>query len=272
MKILASQLQKKSINPVPMNIAIIDDELHCVESLVLEITQFFPEFKVVYKGTRPMQAIEALKKIKIDLLFLDVEMPEINGFELLNQFDPIPFDIIFTTAYSQYAIAAFKTQAVNYLLKPIDERELNNAINSWLNKLSSRHSSEEIEALLNDLKKEGILTNKIAVPITDGLEFLEVDKIMYCQSQSNYVFIYMENGRQILISKTLKEVEKVLRKYFFFRPNQSFLVNPNYMQKYSRSDGGYLVMTNDIQIPVSNSKKDLINNIFNAVEKNTFRQ
>ncbi len=252
-----------------MDIAIIDDELHCVESLLLDIRQLFPEFTVVYKGTKPGLAVEALKKIKVDLLFLDVEMPELNGFDLLNQFDPLPFDVIFTTAYSQYAISAFKAQAINYLLKPVDENELKEAVTTWLEKRNARDSAEEIEMLLSELKKEGILTNKIAVPVADGLEFLEVRKIMYCQSQSNYVFIYMENGRRILISKTLKEVEMILKKYFFIRPSQSFLVNPNYMQKYSRSDGGYLIMGNDFQIPVSNSKKDLISGIFKAVEKNT---
>ena len=252
-----------------MNIAIVDDELHCVESLLLDITNLYPESKIVYKGTRPAQAIEALKRIQVDLLFLDVEMPEINGFELLNQFDPPPFDVIFTTAYSQYAIHAFKVKAINYLLKPIDENELTEAMNEWIEKRHSKEYSDEIEILLSELKREGILTNKIAVPVADGLEFLEVSKIMYCQSQSNYVFFHTENGRQILISKTLKEVEKILQKYFFLRASQSFLVNPNHMQKYSRSDGGYLLMVNGVQIPVSNSKKDLISGIFKAVEKNS---
>ncbi len=250
-----------------MNIAIIDDELHSVESLLLDINTLFPHFNVVYKGTKPKAALDILKKIKVDLVFLDVEMPEMNGFEFLDQFDELPFDVIFTTAYSQYAIQAFKVQAINYILKPVDEEELKQAISTWMDKKAQNDASDEMGSLLDALKKEGVLTNKIAIPVAEGLEFLEVKKIMYCQSQSNYSLICLADGRQILISKTLKEVEKALQSFFFIRPSQSFLVNPNYLQKYIRRDGGYLLMDNGLQIPVSHTKKELIGNIFKTVER-----
>lgn len=249
-----------------MNIAILDDELHCVESLHLHLTSINPDFNVVYKGTRPVDAVKELRNLKVDLLFLDVEMPLMNGFEFLQQFEELTFDVIFTTAYSEYAIQAFKAQAVNYLLKPIDECELKEALDSWQEN-RGRKEDEKLERLLELIKKEGILHNKIAIPVTDGIEFIDVSKIIYCKSQNNYSHIYLVCGKEILISKTLKDVEAVLDSFSFLRVHQSYLINPNYMQKYSRNDGGYLVMINGQHIPISNMKKKLIADLFNTVRK-----
>lgn len=249
-----------------MNIAILDDELHCVESLLFHIRQLFPDFKVVYKSTKPHEALTSMRELDIDLLFLDVEMPEMNGFEFLGQFSKLPFDVIFTTAYSQYAIQAFRAQAVNYLLKPIDEDELMQAINQWVEKSSSQDSPiNEIGNLLSHLKKEDILENKIAVPVSDGLEFIEIRNILYCQSQNNYTSIFLKDGEKIFISRTLKDVENLLKKYLFLRVHQSYLINPSYMQKYIRNDGGYIIMYNQQRIPISTSKKSLVSDIFKGI-------
>lgn len=250
-----------------MKIAIIDDELHCVKSMELHINSLFPKAEIVYKTTKPKEAVGALSELKVDLLFLDVEMPGINGFELLEQFEGLPFDVIFTTAYSQYAIQAFKAQAINYLLKPIDEQELKQAIENWQEKYNQEKDSDEINRLLKHLKKEGLLESKIAVPVSEGFEFLDVKEILYCQSQNNYTYIYLENGEKVLISKTLKMVEKALERFYFIRTHQSYLINPNFMKKYVRSDGGYLVMSDKKHIPVSNPKKGLITSIFEAIKR-----
>lgn len=249
-----------------MNITILDDELHCVESLLFHIHQLFPDFKVVYKSTKPLEAINAMRELDIDLLFLDVEMPEMNGFEFLDQFNKLPFEVIFTTAYSQYAIQAFKAQAINYLLKPIDEDELMGAINQWMERSSSQDNrTNEISNLLNHLKKENILENKIAIPVSDGLEFVEIKNILYCQSQNNYTSIFLKEGEKIFISRTLKDVENLLKKFLFLRVHQSYLVNPSYMQKYIRNDGGYIIMSNQQRIPISTSKKSLVADIFEGI-------
>ncbi len=246
-----------------MKIAILDDETHCVESMVLHINSLFPELSISYKSTKPMEAVEVLKRIEIDLLFLDVEMPLMNGFDFLEQFDELPFDVIFTTAYSQYAVKAFKARAINYLLKPIDEDELKEAVLKYIEtKNTSTDSSSEIEKLLTSLKKDGILKNKIAIPTAEGLDFIEIDSIIYCQSQSNYTTIFTHDGRSFLISRTLKEVERLLGKFSFVRVHQSYLINPNFMEKYSRNDGGYLIMVNNNRIPISNSKRNVIVDIF----------
>ena len=136
-----------------------------------------------------------------------------------------------------------------------------------MDKRSNQENAIEIEKLLEGIKKEGILKNKIAVPITDGVEFIEVTKIIYCKSQNNYTFMYLEDGKEVLISKTLKEIEKVLENFLFVRIHQSYLINPNFIQKHLKNDGGYVVMTNGQHIPISNSKKTLISELFNPIKR-----
>ena len=254
-----------------MKVAIIDDEIHCIESLAMDLNSVDPHIKVMYKCNQPMEALEKLPKLDIDILFLDVEMPGINGFELLEQLHSFSFDIVFTTAYSQYAVQAFKLKAFNYLLKPVDEMELKEVLQQWKLQKENKDavaSEEVVRQLLEQMKKEGILKSKIAVPIADGYEFLETNQILFCQSENNYTNIYLVNGSKLLISKTLKEVEKTLEKYLFMRVHQSYLINPNYMKKYHRKDGGYVMMDNDHRIPVSHHKKELLTGLFEAVSRN----
>src|SRR5690606_3440750 len=250
-----------------MNIAILDDEVHCVESLVSDINRLFPELPIVYKSTKPIEAIEALKRIDIDLLFLDVEMPLMNGFDFLNQFDELPFDVIFTTAYSKYAIKAFSVQAIDYLLKPIDEDELNETMVQHLEKRNvSDESVSDVTQLMGALKKEGILKNKLAVPTIDGMDFIEIANMVYCQSQGDHTEIRTLDGRSIMIPRTLKEVEKALEKFMFIRVHPAYLVNPNYVEKYIRNDGGFLILANDERIPVGNSERPAIIDVFERLQ------
>lgn len=253
-----------------MNIAIIDDEVHCIESLVIHLNELFPKVNVVYKTNKVQEAVEKLKEIQIDLLFLDIEMPGINGFQLLDAIPEREFDTIFTTAYSEYAVKAFKAKAVSYLLKPIDEIELKEAVENWIEtkKNTNNTQNQNIDEVLEHLKKEGFMRSKISVPISDGYEFIEVNDIIYCNSQSNYTYLHLTDGSKVLVSKTLKEVENALANFFFLRVHQSFLINPNYMKRFSRHDGGYIIMENQESIPVSNSKRSLIVNIFDSVKKN----
>lgn len=242
-----------------MKVAILDDELHCVESLVLHLQSLFPDISVIYKSTNPAEAVENLKEMEIDLLFLDIEMPILNGFEFLDKFDKIDFDVIFTTAYSQYAVKAFKAQAINYLLKPIDEEELKDAIETYLkDKEASIPTPNNLEELLKNFVKTKSSKDKIAIPVSDGIEFIIVEDIVYCQSHSNYTSIHLNNNKKFMFSKTLKDTEAILEKYGFLRTHQSFLINPNHLKKYIRHDGGSVIMSNDIQIPISISKRKAI--------------
>lgn len=250
-----------------MRVAIIDDEQHCVKSLLLHIKSLFPHFEVVFHSTKPREAVKMIQDTTVDLLFLDVEMPGMNGFEFLELFEQPSFDVIFTTAYSQYAIPAFRAKAINYLLKPIDEDELVEAVTSWQEKRELENDNDQISALLESLKKDELLGNKVAVPILDGFEFINVKSVLYCQSENNYTNIYFECGKKLLVSKTLKEFEKVMEKFLFIRTHQSYLINPHHMRKYVRNDGGYIVLVNGKEIPVSANRKRLIVGLFEAIKR-----
>lgn len=242
-----------------MKVAILDDELHCIESLVLHLQSLFPNISVIYKSTNPVKASKVLQELKIDLLFLDIEMPNMNGFELLNSFSSIPFDVIFTTAYSQYAVKAFKAQAINYLLKPIDEIELKEALITYMqNKKISKRTPENLEELLENFVKIKSPKDKIAIPVSDGIKFINVKDIIYCQSQSNYTTIQMEGNKKVMFSRTLKDTELILDKYGFMRIHQSFLINPKHLVKYIRNEGGAVIMSDNTQIPISASKRKYI--------------
>lgn len=251
-----------------MNVVIVDDEVHCIESLIIHLNALYPHMNIVYKTNKVQEALIKLPELEFDLLFLDVEMPGLNGFQLLDQLTERKFDVIFTTAYSQYATQAFKARAFDYLMKPIDEDELKETLQDWQNKQKNKEAQgEHLNELLDYLKREGILKTKIALPISDGYEFIEVDDIMYCNSSSNYTSLFLADDKKIVVSKTLKEIEKTLEKFFFLRVHQSFLINPNYLKKYFHKDGGYLIMKNDKEIPVSAQKRKLITEFFEAVQK-----
>ncbi|MBT0810495.1 response regulator transcription factor [Litoribacter ruber] len=253
-----------------MNIALLDDEKHCLESLALDLKQVAPEAEIVFKSTKPEKALEKIPDLEVDLLFLDVQMPKLNGFEFLEQLAPNVPDVIFTTAYSRYAIQAFRYHAFNYLLKPIDEKELATVVDHWRQKRERDRLFQEttIEGLLEKMKRDGIFQSKIAVPVFDGYEFIEIKDILFCRSESNYTTFFLENDGQILICKTLKEVESILNKHHFIRIHQSYLVNPHHMTKFQRSDGGYVIMKNGEKIKVSSQKKDLVTGFFETVRKN----
>lgn len=250
-----------------MKIGILDDELHCVESLVIQINRLFPNATIEYKSNQPHEALEILPDLSIDLLFLDIEMPGISGFELLEQIPNRNFDVIFATAYSQYAIKAFKAKAINYLLKPIDDDELMEAVGEWKKKRSSveQGNMDKIKSLIDELKQDGTITSKISVPVSDGYEFLNVQDITHCTSDSNYTAIYLKDQGKLVVSKTIKEVEALLNKYHFIRIHRSHIINPNFVTKYIKKDGGYVLMQNNERLPVSNPNKHLMKNLFNSL-------
>lgn len=248
-----------------MRVAIIDDELHCIESLEITLLNLFPNINIVYKSSKVEESISEFKELDIDLLFLDIEMPGMSGFQFLENFVDRDFDVIFTTAYSEYAIEAFKAHAISYLLKPIDETDLLEAVGDWKNTRDSQEANDQdISELISHLKRDGHLTSKISVPISGGYQFVEVENIIYCESESNYTNMFFQDGNSLLISKTLKTLEKLLAPFYFIRVHKSFLINPNYLIQYSRTGGGYVIMKNQKKIPVSKDKREVIINLFKA--------
>jgi two-component system LytT family response regulator len=210
----------------------------------------------------PGEGREAILKDRPELVFLDVEMPGMNGFDLLESFEEINFDVIFTTAYDEYALRAIKVSAMDYLLKPIDEEELVAAITKVKHKNEHRISQQHMELLLTNLNSDTDFP-RLAIPSLDGIEFVDVDHILHCEADRNYTTIHTVEGEKYIFSKTLKEIEKLLPSREFFRTHQSHLVNLRHIKKYIRGMGGEVVMIDGTHIRVAKAKKEaLMDRIF----------
>jgi two-component system LytT family response regulator len=235
---------------------IIDDEKHCIDNLQWQLEQYCPEVEILAGCTNAKQGLNEILRQQFDIIFLDVEMPEMTGFEMLQQLAEINFDIIFTTAFNQYAIRAIKFGALDYLVKPVDKDELRAAIDIFL-KRTQRNSFNQLNALLTHIKKSNDLSfQKIALPTLHGYELVPLNNIVYCESKSNYTNICLNNGQQILVSRTLKDIEELLDTEPFFRIHNSYLVNLQYAVRYTKGEGGFLVLNNDTTVPVSRNKKE----------------
>ncbi|TDE18021.1 LytR/AlgR family response regulator transcription factor [Dyadobacter psychrotolerans] len=241
---------------------LIDDEIHCTESLALIMAAGVPEINVVAKLNDPVKAVKFLQSHSVDIVFLDIEMPEMNGFELLSKLSDFSFDVVFVTAYDQYAIKAFTYSAISYLLKPVDEDDIRETIDRWLEKKNKSLSISQLHLMRDLLANTNKLKTRVALPTNDGLEFLEIQSITRCESESNYTRIYCSDNSKYLICRTLKEVEKVLQENGFIRVHHSHLINPQYIRKFIRNDGGFIVMDDGQQISVSRTKKDRLFELF----------
>jgi two-component system LytT family response regulator len=234
---------------------IIDDELHCSKRLELmladtDVIELCGSFQTVDDG------LKAIKQIKPQLVFLDVEINNETGFHLLQKLPVINFDVIFTTAYDKYAVQAFKFSAVDYLLKPIDERELNESINKLQEKISEKEKTKRFETLFYNISATNNKSKKICVPVMNGIEFISLNNIMRCESNINYTTLFMKDKQKLTVSKTLKEFEELLSEYNFFRVHNSHLINLDYIKKYNKGHGGTVIMDDGSEIEVSVRRKD----------------
>ncbi|TXI32829.1 MAG: response regulator transcription factor [Niabella sp.] len=244
---------------------IIDDEINCIEVLEILIQKYYPELTIVATFSSSVKALEYLKTNQVDLVFLDIQMPFLTGIDLLASITNPMFNVIFTTAYDQYAIAAIKLSALDYLLKPIDEDLLRKAVDKFKKQKINSTMQSQLEQLFQQLNVSTqsvvggtALSTKVAVGLQDKILFYEPDEIMYCQSQDNYTRLFLMNGEKIMASKTIRYFEDLLTPSGFIRPHQSFLINSKYIQQYSKKDGGYLILSDGFAIPVSRSKKEEI--------------
>ena len=235
---------------------IIDDEVHCAETLEWQLTNFCPTVELIGVYSSPIEGLAAIKNEKPDLVFLDIEMPKMNGFQLLKSIDKVDFGVIFTTAFDQFAVQAFKVSAVDYLVKPIDDDELKLAVEKG-EKRNPKSSAVSVEFLLEQMQ-ENKLSDRLFLPTLNGLEFIEKELVVRCESDSNYTTVFLKNEDKMVISKTLKEFEDLLPEKHFFRVHNSHIINLLYVQKYVRGDGGHLVMKNGNIVPVSRAKKQLL--------------
>ncbi len=245
-----------------INAIIIDDEKHCIDTLSILIKEYCTDVKVTDTCRSAKQGLEAIEKQKPDLVFLDIEMPAMNGFEMLEQFSEIPFAIIFTTSYDQYAIKAIRFSALDYLLKPVDPNELRSAVRKVQ---EQRHfpMAEQFQMLLKQIHSKEHIFDKLAVPTAEGFELIPAQQVMHCEAHDNYTHIFVKNKNKIVACRTLKEIEEQLQDFnFFLRIHNSHIVNLNEVVKYVRGDGGYLVLSDGTSINVSRTRKDMLLNIF----------
>ena len=236
-----------------MRCIIIDDEKHCIKTLTNLLETWFPEVKIIASCSDSTKAYDLILLHKPDFIFLDIEMPFLNGFDLLAKFDPLFFDVVFTTAYDSYAIKAIKYSALDYLLKPIDKDDLAFAIAKIRSKQSSI-SREQLQMAAAVHNKQ--LPGTIALPATDGLVFASVNDILYCIADGSYTRIVMSDKSEILLSKTLGDVEELIIDYHFFRIHNSTLVNLKQVKKYIRGEGGEVIMSDGKNLQVARTRKN----------------
>lgn len=236
-----------------MTAIIIDDEEHCCEVLNSLIKKYCSDVQVTAFCSSGKEAIALLQQQTADIIFLDIEMPGMNGFEFLEQCPVSNFEIVFTTAYNEYAIRAIRHSALDYLLKPVDKDELIQAVNR-AKEHKTLKASLRIQKLLDmlDTKQK---SKRLALPTAEGLVMVNTQDIMYCKGEGPYCNFYFNNNKTLLISKTLKEAEDALQGDDFCRIHNSYLVNLTYIQKYIRGEGGEVILTNGISLPVSRTRK-----------------
>jgi two-component system, LytTR family, response regulator len=232
---------------------IIDDEPDCVELLALQLAEHCPTVEVVAQFTSPEAGLQAIRSMKPDVVFLDVEMPRLNGFGLIEKLEAVEFSLIFVTAYNEFALKAFRFSALDYLLKPLNVSQLKEAVSKAEKR--QRIDQRQLDLLRLQLK-EGHFPSKIAVPFQNGVVFVELKELVYCEADSNYTKLFLANGKNYLLSKTLREVQEVLEERNFLRVHRQYLINLEHIKSYHKGEGSYLVMAGDVSIPVAKNQKD----------------
>ena len=232
-------------------VLLIDDELNSLDIFEFELKEILPS-TIIQKCNDPRKAQSIIHQFKPDIVFLDIEMPWMNGFELLDSLDQINFKLVFVTAYDQYAVKAFQYFAIDYLLKPVDKKQLAKTIKRTEDKNNIKVGFKDMLTLL----KQGTdQFKKFPLPTRRGFEFVEEKDIIRCEADSNYTTVFMIHGQKIVITRPLKFLASKLNPSVFFRPHQSHLINTNYMQRYDKSEGGEIIMLDNSHIPLARTKK-----------------
>ena len=239
----------------PLNAILIDDEFSSLQNLEQKLTEFCPDINIVATAQKPEDAILLIRQYKPHVIFLDIEMPRMNGFRMLDELGEYDFEIVFTTAYNHYAVDAIRISAFDYLTKPIAIKDLQNAVERLIN--SRKHfTKDKVELLRSSLSSVKSQDEKIAIPTGEGLEFIPIKTILHIESSSNYSKLFFTDGKNILVTKQLGEFEELLSPFNFFRVHNSHLINLAYIRKYIRGEGGQVVMQNGDVIDVARRKKE----------------
>lgn len=231
---------------------IIDDEPDSIKLLELQLAQHCPQIEIAGTYTSSIKALPAIEKLQPDLIFLDIEMPVMNGFELLEKILHLPFSVIFITAYNEYALKAFRFNAVDYLLKPVDAADLIQAVA----KAAQRIKPTSTQLSLMQKQMRGEPATRIAIPGQQGgVSFIDLNDIIYSEASNNYSKLILADGKQFLISKTLKDVQEVLEEEHFLRVHRQYIINLNHVKQFNRNEG-ILTMVNGDHIPIARNQKE----------------
>jgi two-component system LytT family response regulator len=234
---------------------IVDDEPHCIKALSTDLARHCPGVAVLDTCQSAKEGMLSIRRNKPQLVFLDVEMPLMNGFEMLELIGDIDFNIIFTTAFDRFAARAFRISAVDYLLKPVDAGDLVEAVRKAEDRMMASGGTGNILNLLHNISLP-VQEQRIALPNRDGYEFVPANDILYCTAEGSYTKVFLSNKHTLLLSRTLGDVEEMLPPELFVRIHHSTIVNIREVTHYIRTDGGYVVMRTNEKLMVSKSKKD----------------
>ena len=236
---------------------VVEDERHCLNRLQELLGKYHGFIALKGMASTVSEAKAVIIKGSPDVVFLDVQLHDRTGFELLRELPNIDFEVIFTTAFNQYALEAFKFSALDYLLKPIAENDLKVAIEKLKRKISLQEISDKMGVLFHNLEKNKTADfQKIAVPTVEGLSMITISDIVRCQSDSNYTHLYIRGGKKLTVAKTLKHFELLLKKHHFYRSHQSHLINLAYVDKYIKGKGGYALMGDGSRIEIAVRRKE----------------
>ncbi len=235
---------------------IVEDEAVSYKLLQKILADNFKDIEVVGYADTIKRAVDLIKVMTPDIIFLDIQMPEGYGFNVLEAFDDIDFGIIFVTAFDQYAIKAIKWSALDYILKPVNPKDLKTAINKFKKSRKTAEPQLQHSTLLENIKDHKNVPKKIVLPTNEEYHIVSPDEIIRCQSDNYYTNIFLTNGKKVLVSKTLKEYEQLLTDSGFIRTHNSHLINIKYIKTFVRLHGGYIVMTDEKIVPVSRRKKN----------------
>jgi two-component system LytT family response regulator len=254
--------------PFMTTCVIIDDERNARGAFLKIVNRYFKDkLKVLSDTGSVAKGVAAIYKYNPDIVFLDIEMPDENGFKLFEYFDELNFEVIFTTAFNKYAVDAIKFSALDYLLKPINYIDLNDALKKFNKKDEAKMRRERVELLLSNMNMGNSIKSKVALPTLTGYRMKKINDIIYCEGDHNYTNIHLVNNESLLVSKTLKFIEELLPEEIFFRIHKSYLINLNYVEQYSRTDGHLVHLDNGKRLEIASRR---IEDFINAITTNSF--
>lgn len=241
--------------PNEITAVIVDDEQDSRETLRRFANKYCPQVIIKAECENIKEAKSAILKYKPQLVFLDIEMPRGNAFDLLEQWGEIDFEIIFITAFSQYAVQAFALSNAHYLLKPLDIEELEKAVKAVGEQIQEKHKVNRAEILLQNIAAVHNQNRKLVLPMMEGLEIVRMSEIIYCEAEDNFTIFYFNDGRKLMICRSLKFYESALDAFGFFRIHRSHIINLEYIKRYIKGKGGSVILDNGKEIQVANTKK-----------------